>query len=551
MLAVHAHLFQQVICSEYDSMIPAKMQNMTGMMQSIKCYLDHQEQVPVVIPERNYRKLLRSFLCLQFAHLFLKKMERTAELPSAEMTAIRWRVVAMNYRKESRNGGLDKQPGSSVLCEQIKKIAFVWKQKQLIFKGSENLTECEMHRLREATSYPHFIQLLLQDSDLQELFFNWTLRDRNLPGVFIEYPCLQARITECLLSARVGFYGGGGLKINKLELGNGSFLKEVTLIFENRAISILNENTVVHFIKGGSATIREVFEEFKSKKKKWGEFEFGMKGVYKWHCGVTGYHEPHKKDPIRMDLTEPFPPVAYLTTEEIDRRYHHVPRENKWMISMMSNRQYDNFGPFSTHTWIEWVRPVGEGKYAFHSAGKFPIVFPMNTLEFYQGIVSTEAGIIAYPDMNIFATHRQLTNRSFCVTAEQGKQFEELVKYEISKGRNSNLAYQFLIHNCALWSWKVVSKVIGRDVLPNLFKVDFFETELTGPMNFVFNQVKKLPVNVRNKVMTIFFLILGSWKNKVLLKKDGRSQRICVWDTPPWSGDIMVIHPGLLFKQKC
>lgn len=506
-------------------------------------YLIASEQKPIKMKVNDVKSQFQILGTICIGLIFKKNIECRGVITQEEMCAFDRHFLGYCYRHKYFHN-----EDSLIDLEKLKNMAFLWKKSQLPFRGKECINLNELKKLEDTLKYSSFLNLLSKSLSLQSDYFKWIILDENNPDMFVEYPYTQKKINDSLLSSRIGFFRESPLNIEE-KLFDSEYEKDVTLLFEGKKISILDGSKKVVFNSGQVFTVNQIFENFKLKRVEWGDFEFFENGIRPWHCGQIGFYSPYHEKYVRESLNK-IEPIAIFDKDQVIERYglDDIPADNNWLVCVMSNRQFDNLGPLKTHAWIEWVKPLGDDRYGIHAAGKFPVKFPVGTVEFFLCMFSVEHAVIAYPDMNVFSKHRQFKSMPFFITGSEGERLEEILINDIKEGHGGNLAYQFLIHNCAWWTWKTVSKVVGQDRFPNPFKCDFYKCELNGPMGVIFNQIKKLPPGVRDKVMTVVFYIFGAWKEKRICKKDGTHKIVSIGRTPPWDGRTMVIHPGLLFQ---
>ena len=148
--------------------------------------------------------------------------------------------------------------------------------------------------------------MLLKSNALQEQFFEWALRDRNPVGIFVEYPAIQQKLTDNLLQTRIGRLGGQALNIKKVNLQGKENIKEkvVTLLFEGKPISILDENQEIIFKGNYRLTLREVFNIFHNKESEVGNLEFFHEGIVNWNTHRLGSWNADKGEYERIDLQQ-------------------------------------------------------------------------------------------------------------------------------------------------------------------------------------------------------------------------------------------------------
>ncbi|HEV8051834.1 MAG TPA: hypothetical protein VGP47_05005, partial [Parachlamydiaceae bacterium] len=195
------------------------------------------------------------------------------------------RVAGLQYRIEAVNGGMDRAAVDPLLTEKLCAAACSWKNNHPLIVKKE-LTTHEITKLEKSSTYPEFAKVLLGSSSLKEAFFNWSLRDNNDVGLFIEFPATSARIKSAFLASRIGRLGVQAFqnKIEKRENGAESFLeKNVALPFFNGVkteyISILDESREVELNGGLRLTIHKILDVFAHKNREIGNLEIFKQGI--------------------------------------------------------------------------------------------------------------------------------------------------------------------------------------------------------------------------------------------------------------------------------
>lgn len=158
---------------------------------------------------------------------------------NAKMQLLR-RIVALRYRLEAVNGGLDREEAFPSDILELTMQAKIWKQGETIFHHQQ-LSYQDTEKLLETARYRRFTALLLSNTSLRSSYFTYALRDCQDIDFFIQFPALQQLLQISNLQGRIGRMGCDSLKIERrpIDVGDG-VEKIVTLPFEGKAQSILN-----------------------------------------------------------------------------------------------------------------------------------------------------------------------------------------------------------------------------------------------------------------------------------------------------------------------
>jgi hypothetical protein len=463
-------------------------------------------------------------------------------------------LVGLLYRLEGVNGGLDPVPASPEIIDQLALLALEWKLNQTVFKH-KYLTITDNIVMQEVCQYPELIHIILANDFLREEFFLWTLRDRISVRSFIEFPAIQRKLVDCSLNGRIGRLGGHFLKIQKKAADEveGSFWKILTLPFEGKDISILDEQKIVLFRGNYGFTIAQVFKVFKNKHCETGNLEFMAEGIINWNTHLWGWWDEKLQEYQKIDLGQPMwwkqlPVLEVLTLKQARSKYGKHLDGSHWNISATATRQSPTLDYRESHAYSSIAIPIEKGNYIVYPFGKFATRFPATLLNAFANLGETSEATIAYPDENIFYTHRQRTRFSYALTKEQGLKCMELIKQDMLSALQGDFIYQIQSENCAKWSYKLIEKVMGIHRVPNLFQMPFLDSEPEGIMKMLFICVKSLPKSWQIPVTTFCHLPLGATKGRWIVEQGRR-----VWKSLThhsfWA-DTLIYHPALLHKQQ-
>lgn len=414
--------------------------------------------------------------------------------------------LALQYRLES----LKRSNSDKSLLEILKKSALDWKNNQSIMTD-KTLNREELERLEEVSTYEDFTHLLLKDSILRYAFFEWILRDKNPVAPFIQYPFITSRIVESALNGRIGRLGGTHLQILK-----SNSLKILALMMEGRFVSLLNEEQRVTFRGDYELTIREIFEIFKNKQYKVGNLEFMEEGIVNWNVHHLGYWDAATKMLRKIDFEREIwwnqlPIFERLTRRNASRRYGINLDGIQWVVAARATRGTPTLDYDKTHAFMEVAIPQEDGSYAIYDFGKFAYQFPSSFFNSLLTFCLNMHATIAYPDENIFYSHRQHGCYPFQINPSQGRRLMDLVKRDMIKAREYNLVFQIESENCAKWLFEKLTAILG-DKLPNMFKMSLMKTEPVGFVGACFNILRKLriPELIQFRMLTWVHIPFGS-----------------------------------------
>lgn len=531
-------------------------QRWTSLAKSFCLALDDAEKkMPILFPTEKitnnpYLSTYHSYLII--AKKILNNMPTTPDESVKESRVLKRRYVSLLYRLEGINGGLDTAEAKKEVLEKLVELASAWKQQQSIL-FDKVISERERRALAEAAQYPEFVKLLFQDADLKTDFMLWVIQDKNAAGPFIQYPALQQKIVDCNLNGRIGRTGGTALRIKKEMQADGSLLKVLTLPFEGKELNILNEKLSFTFRGNYTLTIKEIFNIFKNKKNRIGNLEFLKGGITNWNNHRLGWWDADKQIYQTIDLSKTnwwsqLPIFEILTKQEAQHKYGWHLDGIRWNAAATASRGSPSLDFERSHAYLEIAIPLSDGKhYAIYDFGKFADEFPSSPFESLSMLCLNVHATIAYPDENIFYSHRQHAHHSFCMDPAEGIKLFSLIKKDILLSREKNFIYQIESENCAKWSQELLIEVLGPRV-PNLFKMPLLQTEPIGYIAKIFDLIKKLPEKLQTKVLTFLHLPFGAAKGTWIIE-NGKKVRKSLTTHEFWE-TAEVYLPAFLHKQK-
>lgn len=433
------------------------------------------------------------------------------------------RVVALKYRLEKENGGEDPADFSEEAFLQLEDYAFEWKKKHpLVTQAS--LSPREVLHLRSATRFPLFTRLLNRSLVIREQFMNWVLRDENEVAPFIQFPASVSRLMKCGLSGRISLFGGTFLKIQKHVVDKGVLEKVLTLPFEGKDLSILDPSLKVTLRGNYRLSIADVFQDFSRKEINVGKLEFMAEGIVNWNIHHLAYWNAASASFVKIDMTqanwwEQMPLLEVLNRRQVWQRYRINLKPRQWVASACATRGRPSLDYEETHAFLEVAIPKGKGLYAVYDFGKLALEYPENIFEKLKMFTETVHATVAYPDENIFYTHRQKGFQPFALTPRQGLALMTVLKNDIALSRERNFVYQIESENCAKWVHQKLVEVLGSEEVPDLFRMQLLDTEPQGPVAYLFRWIKQLPAKWQVPVLAHLHLPLGAFRKIWIFEK--------------------------------
>lgn len=399
--------------------------------------------------------------------------------------ALQRRLIAFQYRIEPVNGGLAAAQSpdlaySDALFEKARK----WKT--LEGKNPNYFEKRENDFLLDALCYPLFIDLLNQDPELQRKFFQWTLTTCNHPASLIEYPAVTSRIRRAYyLSSHIGTVGSQLLKIQKLQAPDDSpawFEKMLTLPFEGKYVSLLNENQLIDLGFGYQLTVKQFFQDFRKKQYKRSSTELFATGVLNWSSKEIGRWDEEGKTIRHISLKErdwweELPLLGVKTKEEIEQKYHItqsglILNDHEWIVAPHSMTDVTGLSLISLHAYLVVVIPIREGLYAEYPFGKTPKINARQVANLTL-LGQHFTGTITYPDEFYFHRDSHHSRIAYIVSPEMGRQFMDYIAQYIAIVWEGKSNYQYIIENCAEWTQNLLDKAFGKENIHNLFLMSF------------------------------------------------------------------------------
>jgi hypothetical protein len=454
------------------------------------------------------------------------------------------RIVGLSYRIEEVNGGsnavTEDQQEEHLYKELIEKAA-QWKKKLKLFMGTDSdLHPVDRKNLKELCQYPEFVTLLLKDPVLQSEILGWTLKNAVSPKSLVEFPSSCKRLKQCLMVGRIGRYAYENvLSIDKTPLladhEKEAKQKVLSLPFNGKKISVLNEDRYVEFKGNYIVRIKTVFNDMKNKNNAPGHFEFiGKNGFRNWNPHKLAYWDAKAKVWKRVNLNNTqwwknLPEQEIIGKEDVLRRYGIKSIENnEWLLLGRSTRQSTEYRIDDCHGYGGVLVPEKNGTWRVYDWGKYAKVWPKG---FFGGIGilgDTVRADFTYPDCNdTYSGFRQQALIPFVCSEEEGIDYmNNQIKSNIIAGREGNLVFMFGFENCAYSPQTDLEALLGRQGeggrVPNLFISHVLSADAAEPLGVVFRNVAKAPKILRRPLVTLCEISLLSSRGVYVTNKDGK-----------------------------
>lgn len=446
---------------------------------------------------------------------------RTAKCSQVERQ-LRYRSIALRYRLEQINGGWDKEEEPSLpLLEKLQQHARDWKSHQEILVN-KNLTLHDHEQLRATASYLHFAELILGNDILRDKFFTFALRDSGNIDLFVQFPGWQEKLCTYNLQGRLGRMAETEmLKVAISSQTDGSKKKILSMLFEGQHHNILDDQAVITFRGNYSLTIAEILNVFKNKNAAVGNLEIMADGIVNWNVHKLGWWNADKGDyeivPLmKRDWWRLLPIFETISKKEARVRYGTHLDGRHWNAAATATRGSATLDYDKSHAYLEMAIPMRNGYYAIYDFGKSATRLPATFLECVAMFCHTVVATVAYPDENVFYTHRQHAQHSFILTAKQGNKLLDLIRFDLVKARAGNFVYQIESENCAKWVHENLEAICGK--LGNLFQMRLLDTEPFGVVAWIFGFIRFLPDALQLPLLTFFHFILGAYQKIWILE---------------------------------
>lgn len=532
----------------------------------INNFLEELERRPILfdideISFTNQKDNLQSYISIASETIRYLKKFRSKKIVFQSKN-LQKSLIGLKYRIEWINGGLKPLNENEInpkIYELILKKASQWKSGQKIYNEEDSkLHPLDIQKIAEVCRYEEFTSLLFSDKNLADNFFSWTLKNCNPVKEFIEYPAITQYLKKALLSGRIGHLAYEKLltseKTSILEdENNPAKIKILTLPFEGKKISILDENRLVKLKGDNWVAIRDIFHDMKMKNIESGEFEFiGKQGFTNWCSYRMASWNALKNEWQYINLSqekwwESLPIQEIIPTEEVIKRLelNEELNETNWILIARSSRQSPSFNIDECHGYTGVIIPYGHGKWRVYDFGKFAKEWPKGIIGSLGMIGNTVKADYVYPDPNIYYSgFRQQAAVPFIVSQEEGERFfNERIRKNIIKGWQGNLVFMFGWENCAYSPQKDIESILGKESeggrVPNLFISPILSSGARKPLHHAFKIINKLPKIFHKPLVRLCDLTLCSWRGVYVKSKSGSIKKKSLNNSPYQNGFLL------------
>lgn len=460
------------------------------------------------------------------------------------------KVISLLYRLEEI---VPTDPDLS-LYQQLLSEAKKWKQNEKSFWRTAISFQEEII-LQRCCGFSYYVGEVLKNKKSLNELFKWVLRDKMPIEVWVKFPAMAALLHRALMVGRISRMGGAPLKISEIPQGDNSDLVEVTLTlpFEGKEVNILDPHKKVKFKGDYTLSIQEIFAVFANKKYAAGNLEFLQEGIVNWNTFKLAYWSAPEKHYVAIDLLRPewwkqLPSFETLSLSKARERYGPQLDGENWNFSIRASREDHSLDFDRSHSYLEVAIPIDKTSYQIYDFGKFATWFPKDEWDRMWNFSVFSPAVIAYPDENVFYTHRQHVNFSHLTTAEEGGKIMESIKNDMIEARKGNLVFQIESENCGKWIYGVLSPHLGAERVPNHYLLPLVETEPKGVVKWIFNTLKKLPKKIQVKILAYLHLPFGAWKGVSLKNESGETVHRNLIKSDFWK-DTVVYLPAMLHHK--
>lgn len=482
----------------------------------------------------------------QAAEHLLRELAEDKDYAALRLSRLLKRVViGAQYRLEESNGGLFQADAERGYAVELFQLASRWRREQEL-EEEAHLSDRDKQILLEAARYPEFVNLLKEDREVRVQFFLWSLRDKLSVAVFIQYPHIQQKIVDVQLSGRISRIGSHLLRIQLRKIEATIQEKIVTLPFEGREISLLDEDVRICLAENYELTLKQVFEIFKEKEIRIGRLEFLSQGVTNWNAHKLGRWSEVSQGYVCVDFTAPgwwkqLPVTETLTLSQAIERYGPFMDGVRWAVAACGTRSRRSLDPKGSHAFLEVAIPSEQGLYSVYSFGKFALKWAITAWETLVAFTDNHHATIAYPDENIFMVHRQLARRTYEVSPHIGMQIMGHIKQDILKAWQGNFIYQWEGDNCAKWVQDLLTLHLkdAHQILD--LRVPMLHSQPSDASRYLFAAICRLPYGARSPLLSMLHYTLGAWRGKWIERQEGKKEWCSLTTSSFWEEKVVYL----------
>lgn len=484
------------------------------------------------------------------------------------LTELKIRTTALKYRLGIKNAQQIPEDKKVELYKKLESQAEAWKKTQIVYQTHE-LSPEEKRQLKTLLKYPKFAALVYEDETLRTKFFYWALLAKNNVGAFVQFPRTVEKLTDLGLSEKIGRYGGKDLQIKKEVDSTGNLIKDLTLPFEGKHESILNEKHCVTLSNDYKLSIQEVFKIFKDRISIVGNLEyFGEgKGITNWNANEWGYFNPAKNDYDRIDMNDPdwifkMPFSEIIDEDEAKERFEDKDANklefapDEWVFTVIGKNEYKEANLTGAHTMLCIAVPLENGKRGLCYMSKFVWEFPDKEKEKWKYVrtgFDTVRAAIQSPDENFYQISRDEEGVSWRATQEEARVILNRISKDKKLVEKGALNFQFLIYNCTDWVFKKLRRrkesgmgLVTPEERDEVAGMCMWDAKPEGLASYLV----KMPNKVRKGIINLALMITQP-KGQLKKRKNGDERELrLTLEHGPWRGGGDSHHPSAIIKNK-
>jgi hypothetical protein len=469
------------------------------------------------------------------------------KLASADLKG---RLLALYYRKHP------PQEFNPASYQKILDAVNHWQSKNPLFSHC-HLTDTDKIRLKEASCYPRFVQHLLNNKMERQRFFRWTIRHRNHCEPYILFRSTAEKLTDCNLSARIGYYGGEDLKVLTIDQR-----KLLTLRINGHDCNILDGHLFYTLEKDYRLSVDEILGIFRDRQTVIGNLEyFKNEGITNFNPKRLGPYNPETDHYDMIDLNserwwEQLRPIETITAEEASRRFEdsegntiHCDGIN-WVATISATTDSLQVDATGNHAYFQMAIPTGDGHYRVYVFGKFTEVYPVTAEEKKKVAVEPVDAVIMYPDENIFNLDRFTESISWVLPPSEGISRMLSIRKDLQRVRDKNIAFQLFNGNCIMWCFHKMHRYVNEAEKRRLAGVRFVDAAPSGKLGYLWTIFRTIPTSWLEPSLNWFIRQLGGEKVFIVTKKNGSRVEKGLLKQVPWNPEAEFPHPGAFAIRK-
>lgn len=523
-------------------------------LEKEKVYFTQDDQL-----DRTQDKPFQDYLKL--STILLKKFENHTHL-NPEVNELRYYKVALQYR-------LKIHLSEQVMTDSLKQDFQEWKKLHPM-KGNREMNQHERVSLDQVSYYPLFLECLNLDCVLRHKFFNWIAEGADTES-FILFPFTVDRLIWNHVSKVFAHHGSHHLKVEMKNVAHRKF-RDLTMLFEGRRESIINEEKVICFRHDYALTIKEIFYVFRKRAEAFGNIEFSpSNGFINWNPIKLGSYNPLTEDYHLIDLErkswiDQLEPMAVYSSEEAkslfkDLEGKELPFDGKhWMAGVIGTNAHEEISAKDSHAYLGLLIPQENQTYYYYPFGKFAQEFPPELPEtlnsFFKRLSAIFKSIrvlldyvkggIAYPDENI-RNNRFSHAIYFSFSPEEGGQILEKIREDLLKARRGEFYFQYLKKSCIHWSFEVLRSKLPKPHVYEISGIEFLQVKTEGVLGALYRFLNRF--SKVNQQRFLNMLMKGFNPNTIELKNSkGVTKRYSLPLKAPWEGKCL--HPGMIIEYQ-